>query len=256
MTDSPSINDCRVVLVRPHYAGNLGAVVRVMHNFGLSRLVLVDPIADRNSVDARRLSTHGEFILDQAQIVPDLESAIADCVLIAATSAKVGGLIRQTVSGSLRDLMPKLVAAMSAGPAAIVFGPEPSGLTNEEIGCCQYLFHIPSDDSYPALNLAQSVAICLYELRLNIHDARAVIVGREPPASHAERELMFEHLRHALEAVHFLYGDKADSLMHALRHLIGRAAPTSTDIKILHGLARQLLWAAERLPQAPESPQP
>jgi tRNA/rRNA methyltransferase len=57
---------------------------------------------------------------------------------------------------------------------------------------------------------------------------------------------MFDHLRSALEAVHFLYGDKADSLMHALRHLIGRAGPTPMEVGVLHGLARQLLWFAGR----------
>ena len=102
------MESCRVVLVRPHYAGNLGATARVMHNFGLNRLVLVDPIADRASVEARRLSTQGEFILDQAVIVPDLQTAVADCVLVAATSAKLAGVIRQTVSGGIRELMPRV----------------------------------------------------------------------------------------------------------------------------------------------------
>jgi tRNA/rRNA methyltransferase len=55
---------------------------------------------------------------------------------------------------------------------------------------------------------------------------------------------MFDHLREALSAVGFLFGDKSESLMHGLRHLIGRARPTQQEVKILHGLARQLLWSA------------
>jgi tRNA C32,U32 (ribose-2'-O)-methylase TrmJ len=58
---------------------------------------------------------------------------------------------------------------------------------------------------------------------------------------------MYAHLRDALEAIHFLYGDKADALMHAVRHLIGRARPTEMEVKMLHGLARQLEWAANEL---------
>ena len=81
------MDNCRVVLVRPHYAGNIGATARVMRNFGLTRLVLVDPIADRMDAEARRLSTHGEAILDGAEIVPSLQVAVADCVLVVATSA-------------------------------------------------------------------------------------------------------------------------------------------------------------------------
>lgn len=239
------MNACRVVLVRPHYAGNLGATARVMHNFGLSRLVFVDPVADRMALDARRLATHGEFILDQAEIVPDLKAAVADCLLVAATSAKTAGVIRQTAAGLLRELMPQVADAMNLGPVALVFGPEPSGLTNDEISQCHFLLHIPSHETYPALNLAQAVGICLYELRLHWFERQSGTLNPEPPASYAELELMFEHLRRSLEAIHFLYGPKADSLMHAIRHLIGRASPTSAEAKILHGLARQLDWIAQ-----------
>ena len=56
---------------------------------------------------------------------------------------------------------------------------------------------------------------------------------------------MLDHLRRALEQIHFLYGDKADSLMHAVRRLIGKAAPTAAEIKLLHGLARQMEWISE-----------
>src|SRR2546430_1429932 len=112
------MHSCRVVLVRPHFPGNLGAVARVMHNFGLSKLILVDPIAKPSDQNARQLATHAEFILDRAAIVPDLATALADCVLAAATSAKVEGVVRETGAGNVRDLMPRLTAAMSHGPVA------------------------------------------------------------------------------------------------------------------------------------------
>jgi tRNA/rRNA methyltransferase len=230
--------DCRVVLIRPHYAGNLGATARVMHNFGLSRLVLVSPIADHHDREARRLSTHGEFILDQAELVGTLEEAVADCALVAATSANTAGLFRGA-AGSIRDLMPQL--ATSAGPVALVFGPEPDGLTNAEISICHYLLHIPTAPEYPALNLAQAVAVCLYEWRLARLPA---FETSAEPAPFAQQQRMFEHLRAGLEAIHFLYGPKADTLMHALRQLIARAQPSEPELKLLHGLARQLEWIA------------
>jgi tRNA/rRNA methyltransferase len=65
---------------------------------------------------------------------------------------------------------------------------------------------------------------------------------------------MFAHLREALERVHFLYGDKADSLMHALRHLLGRARPSPMEVDLLFGLARQLRWFAAHRYQNPEIP--
>ena len=128
------MHGCRVVLVRTHYPGNLGATARVMHNFGLTQLVLVDPQAEIHDREARRLSTHGEFILDQARIVPDLATAVADCTLVAGTSAQTKGLFRGTTAGSVRALMPRVAETLSVGPVAIVFGPEPNGLTKREIG--------------------------------------------------------------------------------------------------------------------------
>src|SRR5207302_1574067 len=70
----------------------------------------------------------------------------------------------------------------------------------------------------------------------------SALTPAESPAAFAEQERMFEHLRAALTDLHFLYGDKAGALMHALRHLIGRAGPTAMEVKLLHGLARQIEW--------------
>lgn len=246
--------DCRVVLVRPQVAGNLGATARVMRNLSLTELVLVEPIADPNDPQARQLSTHGEAILDHCRIVADLSEAVADCVLVVATSARLGGLFRRQTLGTPEEILPHLLEFMPHGPVALVFGPEPTGLTNTEISRCHYLLHIPTDATYPALNLAQSVAICLYELRRLWLRATVAETPAERPATFAEQERMFEKLREGLEAIHFLYGDKAASLMHALRHLIGRAGPTAMEVDLLFGLARQLRWiAAQAKTSEPEA---
>jgi tRNA/rRNA methyltransferase len=246
---------CRVVLVRPQFAGNLGATARVMRNLGLTDLVLVSPAADPNDPSARQLSTHGEAILDCCRIVAELGEAVADCVLVAATSARVGGLFRRQTLGTPEEILPRLLEHMPRGPVALVFGPEATGLTNAEISRCHHLLTIPADPSYPALNLAQSVAVCLYELRRLWLRAAAPPAPAEPPAPFAEQERMFAELRAGLEQIHYLYGEKADSLMHALRHLIGRAGPTAMELGVLHGLARQLKWIAAhaKKPSEPEA---
>src|SRR5262249_16744589 len=160
-----SLHNCRVVLVRPEVAGNLGATARVMRNMGLSQLVLVAPVADRTAKQARQFSTHGQSILDQARVVPTLEEALADCVLVMGTSGRVGGLYRRQSVALPDEVLSLLAEACVRGPVALVFGPEPTGLTNDEVTLCHYLIHIPTDPGYQALNLAQAVAICLYELR-------------------------------------------------------------------------------------------
>jgi tRNA/rRNA methyltransferase len=237
-----TLDRCRVVLVRPQVAANLGATARVMRNMGLTELVLVAPEADPADPKARQLSTHGEEILRRARTVPDLGAAVGDCVLVAGTSARTGGLFRRQSLGTPDEIMPRVAAALADGPAALVFGPEPTGLSNTEVTRCHYLIHIPADPSYPALNLAQAVAVCLYELR------RAWLKQAAPPdptpaaAPFATQEYMFAQLRTALEEIHFLYGPKADALMHALRHLIGRAGPSAMEVDVLLGLARQIRW--------------
>ena len=243
--------ECRIVLVRPHYPGNVGATARAMHNFGLTRLLLVQPLADPRGEEARRLATHGEFILDQAEIVPTLGDAVADCVFAAATSARTSGVVRQTVTGSVREIMRQVAASLAHGPAALVFGPEPSGLTTAEIGLCHSLIHIPANPEFSALNLAQAAAICLYELHQCRHFGNEVLLDSESPAPISDLDRMYEHLRKGLEEVHFLYGPKADALMLGLRYLIGRARPTATEVRILHGLARQLEWVAAQPQAAP-----
>jgi tRNA/rRNA methyltransferase len=252
-----SLSNCRVVLVRTHYAGNLGAVARVMRNFGLSDLVLVAPYAHTTNSEAQRRARGGLDILNSARVVPDLGEALADCVYSFATSSLTAGVWRGGTVGSVAERMPELVAASNAGPVAVVFGPEPHGLSNEEVGRCNGVVHIPVDAEYGSLNLSQAVAICCYELRKAWSKAENDAKGKPevPPRSvapFADQERMFEHLRDAMTAIGYLFGEKADSLMHGIRHLIGRAQPTPQEVKLLHGLARQMLWAAGQM--KPEEP--
>jgi tRNA/rRNA methyltransferase len=181
--------------------------------------------------------------LERARVVDNLGAAIQDCALVIGTSARTGGLVRRQSVGPPDEIMPRLATVLRAGSsAALVFGPEDRGLTNEEVTRCHYLVHIPTDPAYPALNLAQAVGICLYELRAQLMMEPGQAESPEAPASFAAQELMFTQLREALEEIHFLYGSKADSLMHALRHLLGRAQPTEMEVKVLLGLARQIRW--------------
>lgn len=238
--------NCRIVLVRPRIAANIGATARVMRNFGLTQLVLVAPEADPLDVNARQLSTHGEDILHKARIVPDLAAAVADCVMVAGTSARIGGPVRRQSVDVPEAIMPRVVAVMHSDPAALVFGPEATGLSDAEVTRCHYLIHIPTDATYPALNLAQAVAICVHEL----HRAWLSVVAptATPPARapFEDQERLFAHLRTALEEIHFLYGANAASLMHAIRHLIGRAQPTPMEVDVLLGLARQIRWYVDK----------
>jgi tRNA/rRNA methyltransferase len=251
------LSNARVVLVRTHYPGNLGAVARAMCNFGLSQLILVEPIADPKSEEARRLSTHGEPVLKSAVTVPTLDQAVADCRVVLATSANVEGIYRTHNYGRPEEVLPELIETLSDGPCALVFGPEPSGLSNAEIARCHGLIRILTDSRCPSLNLSHAVSICLHDLRRLWLQAQDVATRpTQKVAPFADQERMFDSLRDALERVHFLWGPKTDSLMHAVRHQIVRARPSPNEVRILFGLARQLRWVAEhRVAAAPPDPE-
>ncbi len=117
-------------------------------------------------------------------------------------------------------------------------------MTNEEIGLCQHLICIPTDSSYPALNLAQSAVICLYELRMACLGQVPQQPSGPPPADLELQLRMFAALERAFVEIHYLYGPRAPALMHGIRQLIGRAEPTEMECKLLLGLARQIRWFA------------
>ncbi len=239
------LSSCRVVLVRPHFAGNLGSVARIMANFGLSELVLVNPIANRQSMDAVMMATHGLPVLKEAREVGSLAEAVRECGLVLCTSGEVGGLARKGYWGTPAEQLPRILDTLPSAPAAIVFGPEPHGLTVEEITAGHGMMFIPSATEHESLNLAQAVAVVLYELhKLSLtHEGKDA--QSEPPASFEAMERMFAHLKESLASVRFLWDFRSDGIFHVLRTVIARGQPTMKELKIFHGLARQLEHIAE-----------
>lgn len=240
-----AIDRCRVVLIRPHYAGNLGSVARAMANFGLRDLVLVEPIANRQSMEAVMMATRGLDILTGARIVATIAEAVADCTLVIATSGETGGLMRKGFWGTPEEKVPAVLDALDQAPAALLFGPEPHGMTLDELGHAHGMIYIPADPRYDSLNLAQAVAVCLYELRRQWLKRGARKKNPDVPAEYAEVERMFDHLRDALVSQRFLWDLRADGIFHLLRAVIARGLPTKKELQVFHGLATQLQFIAD-----------
>jgi tRNA/rRNA methyltransferase len=237
---------CRVVLVRTHYAGNLGSVARVMSNFGLSDLVLVAPVVKHQSQDAMMMATHGREVLAGARVVNTLAEAVADSAFVLSTSGEIGGLARKGYWGTPEEKLPQLLDTLARAPTALVFGPEPHGLTVDEITACHGMMFIPSAPEHESLNLAQAVAVVLYELRKLWLKRDESEVPSDPPADFAAQERMFNHLREALIAQRFLWDFRADGIFHVLRTVITRGQPTMKELRIFHGLAQQLGFIARQ----------
>lgn len=152
------MNNIYVILTEPVYRGNVGSVSRIMNNFNFSNLRIVGKIPDK---DDYVLGVHSEHILENAQIFPDLASAVADMDRVIALSRRFKK--HKQVDYNPAQLS-ELVHSTKNLKIGLVFGRETWGLTDEEAELCQLRCYIPANKNFPSLNLAQAVTVILYEI--------------------------------------------------------------------------------------------
>ncbi|MBK1887682.1 MULTISPECIES: tRNA (cytosine(32)/uridine(32)-2'-O)-methyltransferase TrmJ [unclassified Marinobacter] len=246
----------RIVLVETSHSGNIGAVARAMKNMGLANLWLVNPNSFPDEASYARAAGASD-ILDRAQVVPTLDKALEDCIVVMGTSAR-GRKIPWPV------LPPPEAAEIAAekslsGPVAMVFGRENHGLSNDELHLCHYHIHIPTNPDYSSLNLSMAVQIMCYELRMlflrNLEDGKdspylkpMLAPGDAgwdvPPAKVGDVEGFFGHLEQTLHDVDFHRRDNPRQLMSRLRRLFQRAKLDQMEINILRGILSAVQKAA------------
>jgi TrmH family RNA methyltransferase len=233
-----------VVLVRPQEEGNVGAVARAMANFGLGRLILVEPAAPLRAT-ARAFAVHAGAILDRAERVPDLRSALAGFGRVVATTAARDRPWPSRLVAP-RELARRLAADPPATATALVFGPEPSGLTNEELALASLLVRVPAAPEQPTLNLAQAVLVLAYELYLARAGEPAEAAPGEPERATGEDLAgFFDHLAALLRRVRFARDATIAGVERDLRQLLARAAPTRREVSILRGILRRVARALD-----------
>ena len=230
---SSLLDRTRIVLVETSHPGNIGAAARAMKTMGLKHLVLVKP-KRFPAAEATARASGADNLLVAARVVDSLPEAVADCGLVFGTTARPRYL-------DLAITPPREAAEVAAGeageaPIAIVFGREQTGLTNEELLCCQRAIRIPTDASFSSLNLAQAVQICAYEWRLAA--LRGAVPGPaevEAPATAAELAGLVEHAKRAMVRVDFFKPDRPKRLPDRLARLVGGAHLRHTEVQILRG---------------------
>ena len=229
----------RIILVGTTHPGNIGAAARAMKNMGLHDLMLVRPKYFPHA-DASARASGAEDILEAAAVVDTLEHALSDCTYAAGASAR-----SRTIgwpSMTPRDCADRLLAESAHGKSAAVFGPEKSGLTNDDLDRCHTLLTIPTDPGFSSLNLAMAVQVLAYELRvasLGESAPGSADSGHDdtvPLATGAELEHFYGHLEAALIRSGFLDPDNPRHLMRRLRRLFARAAPDQNEVNILRGI--------------------
>jgi TrmH family RNA methyltransferase len=246
-----ALESVRFVLVGTRSAGNAGSAARALKNLGFARLVFVRPRFSPADGAARRMAVDADDLLAAAERTDDLDTALAGAAAVLGVTGRTGKL-RQPLYRLDRssDLLGELAGA---GPLAVLFGCEESGLGVADLERCTHLVELPSSRECPSFNLAQAVLIVAWELR-RAEPWPARRAADAPPAPHEQREAMFLHLERALLAIGFVHAGSVQPIMRRLRRLFGRALPTPLEVRILRGLARQTQWAAQQAGTAPGPP--
>ena len=224
----------RIVLVGTTHPGNIGAVARAMKNMGVSDLVLVNPRYFPHADSTARASGATD-ILESTKVVTTLADALTDCVYVAGASARSRTINWPTMG--VRDCAERLLMESKQGKVAAVFGPEKSGLHNDDLDLCHTLLTIPTDPGFSSLNLAMAVQILTYELRAGgTIDRGAGFESEAPPASGEEMERFYTHLERVLQDIRFLNPENPRYLMRRLRRMYIRARPDKNEANILRGI--------------------
>ena len=224
----------RIVLVGTTHPGNIGAVARAMKNMGLSDLALVNPRFFPHEEATARASGATD-VLDSALVVTTLADALIDCVYVAGASARSRTISWPSMGP--RDCAERMINESENGKVAAVFGPEKTGLHNDDLDLCNTLLTIPTAPGFSSLNLAMAVQVLAYELRVaSLLDAGPAFDSEAPPATSDEMEHYYAHLERVLQDIRFLDPQNPRHLMRRLRRLFIRARPDKNEVNILRGI--------------------
>ena len=231
-----------IILVRPQLGENIGMAARAMLNCGLASLRLVAPRDGWPNPKAQRAASGADVVLDKAKVFDTVEAAVADLGRVVATTARNREL-------SQRIVTPRRAAAEMRGWAAegdkvgILFGPERTGLTNDDMVQADTALSIPLNPQFSSLNIAQAVLLVSYEWAMAEEDALAERMSDHStrPATKDELQNLFAHLERALDQSGFLRNEAMrPAMVNNLRALLQRTAMTEQEVRSFHGVIKYL----------------
>jgi len=226
-----------VVLIEPHYSGNIGSVCRAMKNFGFTKLELVNP--KKITEEAGVMAVHAKEILQKAKTSKAFDFKKYDYVIgtSAVSTGRDDYFLRMTVP--LKNLKKKIGAPDSRRPGApigkiaIVFGPEPDGLSNEFLEKCDIITTIPTSPKYRSMNLSHAVAVILYELS----DIKQT--GTVRLANSREKELINQNINNIIKKSDYPR-EKHKVFNSMIRKILGRAVVTGREANTLIGVLKRI----------------
>ncbi len=232
-----------IILVHPRYPENIGASARIAFNFGIDQLIVVSE--EQYELERMlKMATHkaAHLIHNMKQVATTKEAAEA-FHFIVATTARQGK--QRPVEQTPREVIEEIAPLLAHNNTAFMFGPENTGLTNEDVDLCQYTSTIPTA-GFSSLNLAQAVAIHCYELYTAVSRALPRHVPAQEYANSFDLEGMYEHIEEALGEVTFLHGTNKEYWMRSMRQFLSRLRLKKKEASMIRGICRKFLWHASQ----------
>ncbi|WP_308915050.1 RNA methyltransferase [Jannaschia sp. LMIT008] len=242
------------VLVRPQMGENIGAAARAMLNFGLEHMRVVAPRDGWPNERAVALASGAGRLLDRAMVVAATADAVADATHVYATTARGRDLTKpvMTPEDAMRDAQ---IRGSQGQRTAILFGPERTGLENDDVARANVIVEVPTNPEFPSLNLAQCVLLMGYEWRRVAQDAssRMDMAGTDW-ANAAEMAALADHYEDRLDQAGFFFPEaKAPAMKRNLRNLWSRMPLTRSDVQTFHGMMRQMVRWKDGKPVGPRA---
>ena len=230
-----------IILVEPQLGENIGAAARAMLNCGLSDLRLVRPREEWPNRKAKAAACGADFVLERARPFPSTRDAVADIRHLYATSARPRDMVKPVLSPrrAAQDLRAFFDTGESCG---VIFGPERSGLHNDDVALADAVLEVPLNPAYASLNLAQAVLIVAYEWYQAGDERPEARLGANRSAATKEVLLgFFEHLEKELDAGGFLVPpEKRPRMVRNIRNMFVRAQLTDKEVRTLRGIVAAL----------------
>ena len=231
------LDNVAIVLKGPKFPGNVGSAARCAMNMGIGSLIVVGN-RDLDDEALRQMATHeSKEIVDGIRHFDTLAEAFAEFHWVVGTTARTGSGRGPVVSP--RRMAEELIAVSARNRIALLFGPEDTGLTNDDLRFCQTVVTIPTA-GFKSLNLSHAVMIVCYELFV----ARLSEEARFLPKLASARELegMYTQLKETLRNIGFLNPENPDYWMMHIRRLFARTTLQAREVKIIRGICRQIEW--------------